>query len=715
MSMNILNDISSVYLEQVVGEGVRPGEVAAPLDKTAFKKRRRSLAGKEKSAEARSRGHEGKTWADSGRTYSPDEAKSGRAKMSDYNRQQRYQTAEDPDSDNADTYPASKTKNPKKLRKQKAMGELGESAVPGKPAERLGAVTAIPKSEQEAARERVLAKAKAMRDKKKLREALDPVGQEDADIDNDGDVDKTDKYLHNRRKAVGKAIKKKNVKEGFSDWRQDLSEVIGDVKKNDKSEDVKVAEKAIKNKITINPTLGEAVEELGGTLLDMVEIEDIDCVLDDLSESEVFLLSDKLIEEVVEEFFFECIQEGYDIKEVENVLIESIDISAALLTEANVTLGHDTDIKTDRLAKVKSAVKKVGAGLARGAGYVAGAAVRGVKAAGREFSKGYERGRGGSSSGSSSSSPSPTPAPAPQTSSSSSSSTETGSKRPGLLGRIGSALKSGLKRAIGAGARAVSRGARNVARRMEGGGSSPTPKSTPSSVTKKPTEKSADPWEGSATTPTKAKAKTKKTSAPKAALAPKASAAPKSAAKKKGGLASKADQILSDIRKEEFEKRYPGRGEEVMYAFATKMAEKIVEQMDGEPTVATATPDISKKKDMLDKQKFSNLKMLQQKKQQIDRQKIQMQRSGKLPLEASYQPEGEQIDERRRSEKGTPRASRNPAFELVAKSMGSNRLGVQPRGKKKVSGGPTPGPAITPKQKVAMRKTKPTEIGSRFD
>jgi hypothetical protein len=51
-------------------------------------------------------------------------------------------------------------------------------------------------------------------------------------------------------------------------------------------------------------------------------------------------------------------------------------------------------------------VKKVGAGLARGAGYVAGAAVRGVKAAGREFSKGYERGRGGSSSGSSSSSPS---------------------------------------------------------------------------------------------------------------------------------------------------------------------------------------------------------------------------------------------------------------------------------------------------------------------
>lgn len=37
---------------------------------------------------------------------------------------------------------------------------------------------------------------------------LDPVGQADADIDNDGDVDKTDKYLHNRRKTIKKAIKK---------------------------------------------------------------------------------------------------------------------------------------------------------------------------------------------------------------------------------------------------------------------------------------------------------------------------------------------------------------------------------------------------------------------------------------------------------------------------------------------------------------------------
>jgi len=39
-------------------------------------------------------------------------------------------------------------------------------------------------------------------------EKLDPVGKEDDDIDNDGDVDKTDKYLAKRRKAVSKAIDK---------------------------------------------------------------------------------------------------------------------------------------------------------------------------------------------------------------------------------------------------------------------------------------------------------------------------------------------------------------------------------------------------------------------------------------------------------------------------------------------------------------------------
>ena len=260
-----------------------------------------------------------------------------------------------------------------------------------------------------------------------------------------------------------------------------------------------------------------------------------------------------------------------------------------MLFRSKVTLGHDTKIKSDRLEKVKSAVKKVGKTVARGAGYAAGAAVRGAKAAGREFSKGYQRGSGGSSASSSGSS--------------ASSSSATGTKRTGLLGRIGSALKSGLKKAVAKGARAVSRGARNVARRMEGGSSSSSP-AKPASKPASKAEKPADPWKGSETVP--AKAKTKK-------------AAAKPAKSKRGKLSSKADEVLASLRSEEiklnektlttaetkkkeeivmsmkdkaadFEKRYPGRGKEVMYATATKMAKKVAEQaMELQPTVQQPT------------------------------------------------------------------------------------------------------------------------------
>ena len=56
---------------------------------------------------------------------------------------------------------------------------------------------------------------------------LDPVGKADADIDNDGDVDKSDKYLHNRRKAIGNAMgKKKAMREGkMSD--EDIKKRVG--------------------------------------------------------------------------------------------------------------------------------------------------------------------------------------------------------------------------------------------------------------------------------------------------------------------------------------------------------------------------------------------------------------------------------------------------------------------------------------------------------
>jgi len=125
-----------------------------------------------------------------------------------------------------------------------------------------------PQFQGETGKERIAAVKKA----KGMKEALDPVGQEDADIDNDGDTDSSDNYLRKRRKAIGKAIKNEKMKESFSNWRQDLAEVMTDVEDNKKI-DVKTN---IKNKVKINPQLGEAVEEMGGTIIEMIEIEEIE-------------------------------------------------------------------------------------------------------------------------------------------------------------------------------------------------------------------------------------------------------------------------------------------------------------------------------------------------------------------------------------------------------------------------------------------------------
>ena len=249
----------------------------------------------------------------------------------------------------------------------------------------------IPKGEQESARERLLRKAREKR--AKMSEALDPVGEEDADIDNDRKKNtKKDKYLMNRRRAIGNAIaneacwdthkqvgmKKKGGKmvpncvpkeeteiteihsqahtphevpskdieklvkkavkridadvdgdvdtndpketemgefvptppgkgklktivrkEGFSNWRSDLIEVMDTKEKNDK-----VTEKKVNNTVKTSAMgsglkLGEAIEEIGGTLIEMVE--------DDMS---------YIVEGAYEEFLFE----GYSEEEIEEAI-----------------------------------------------------------------------------------------------------------------------------------------------------------------------------------------------------------------------------------------------------------------------------------------------------------------------------------------------------------------------------------------------------------
>ena len=181
-----------------------------------------------------------------------------------------------------------------------------------------------------------------------VKEALDPVGKEDADIDNDRKKNtKSDKYLLNRRKAVGKAIatqeakeikrwwdddgdrkgyeegevsgkfkrKKKSVKEGYSNWREDLKEVMDKIVPDKK--DQRIVEKEVDNKVVINPKLdlGEAVEEMGGTLLEMVEVDEVDYI--------------------IESVYDELLDEGYEEDDIEEALEYA-------LTEATVTFGHDT-------------------------------------------------------------------------------------------------------------------------------------------------------------------------------------------------------------------------------------------------------------------------------------------------------------------------------------------------------------------------------------
>jgi len=58
-----------------------------------------------------------------------------------------------------------------------------------------------------------------------IAEALDPVGKEDDDIDNDGDSDKSDEYLANRRKAVSKSIKTEAApKMKTQSWHKELDQ-----------------------------------------------------------------------------------------------------------------------------------------------------------------------------------------------------------------------------------------------------------------------------------------------------------------------------------------------------------------------------------------------------------------------------------------------------------------------------------------------------------
>ena len=152
--------------------------------------------------------------------------------------------------------------------------ESGVGYEAGKPAEKLGAVAGISKSEQEAARERIKAKMAAKKAAKKVVESsYDPM--DDDEFDHDEAEENRGVSGKNNPKG-GKALgKKKRVvsKEEVSNWREEFIFEV-DEPETDTESEKQIKEKKVKNKVVINPPMKEAFEEIGGTILEVVEVEE---------------------------------------------------------------------------------------------------------------------------------------------------------------------------------------------------------------------------------------------------------------------------------------------------------------------------------------------------------------------------------------------------------------------------------------------------------
>jgi len=456
-------------------------------------------------------------------------------------------------------------------------------------------------------------------------EALDPVGQEDADVDNDGKSNtKSDKYLLNRRKVRGAAIKK----ESFSNWRQDLSEVIDSL--DNKKNEQQIKEKKVENKIEINPKLSEAIEEIGGTLIEMVEVDEGYKPIDREKESAMYRRAGNLArtslssrgkkKEEAQTKSAKIVSAITRQKEKER--FDRIGQSPAhneefeVVDEAMSSYDRNRKRAAQRAADRNAARDRGQTGNVPGLGYVSPRRERETYT----DESGQERHKSG--------------ARMPKNEE-----FEQIDEKcwPGYK-------KKGMKTMFG--------------------------KRYPNCVKKEEVE-----LDEKTLTPAETK---------------------------------KKEEIVKSMKKSagDFEKRYPGRGKEVMYATATKQAKKVAEATDTQaiaaekPTVQQQKKDLTQ--DPLRQKQLQTMRMMQQKEIQFQKQKFALQKQGQLPV---TKEETEVLDERRREDKGTPRGPEpSAAFKAVSKMMGSGRLGVQPRGVKKNKGASTPGPSMTPAQKVTKRR-----------
>ena len=277
-----------------------------------------------------------------------------------------------------------------------------------------------------------LKKVQQFDEKKKL----DPVGQEDADVDNDGDSDSSDEYLKKRRKAIGKAMKKEAFY--FTD------EEIADMVEIDEATDEELVDFFV-----------EMIQELSEDEKDLLEI------CEALEEVE-------LLDEASDKYYDSAVKASKDAaKKNRPSRVERMK-SAAKAAGAKLKAG------------VKGAAKKaIGAG-ARAAGHAKGefeAARIKSKRASMERTpakkKDDDDGTGGKldallakTRGTSSSSSSSGGGGERDAGSEARERMKSKKKGPGLLSKIGGAVKKGLKKAVGKTARAVSKGSGKLAKRL---------------------------------------------------------------------------------------------------------------------------------------------------------------------------------------------------------------------------------------------------------
>mgnify|MGYP001448112580 CR=1 FL=1 len=271
------------------------------------------------------------------------------------------------------------------------------------------------------------------------------------------------------------------------------------------------------------------------SLYESVYSPKVETILEDFTDEDLDL-TDQEIEEQVEEVFLECIEEGYDIDEIERAICEAVDAELQVLNEVtspakvavarmknksaaasgegsgdagakaraklNVSkqkIGGSSEKKASTLSKVKSAASKVKSGL-KTAGKVAqgtvgvtaravGTAQRAASAVKSAAKKGYERGRygpggkpsssssssdGGSSSGGGSSSSSSSSSGGSSSSSGGSSSSDGGSSSGGSSDAPKKRKDGLLKRAIKKVVRGISKGVSTAAGAVKAGADSVT-------------------------------------------------------------------------------------------------------------------------------------------------------------------------------------------------------------------------------------------------